>query len=132
MSNDILVVGEEKVVRQLLPLEQSQSEGQVKVRDVVLVQSFQMGALEVAGQLLEASDTKEPKHPLVQHQALVKLQRFRRCGHRTAAGRCEGYRSWHAVPQTSCTSNIRRANSSSIRRTFQASSSFLRFSRLLS
>ena len=66
--DDVLVVLEQQLGRQLRQVEELRGERVVEVMDVVLVQPFQRLVAQVLGQLLEALDVEQREQPLVQHQ----------------------------------------------------------------
>ena len=70
--DDVLVVLEQQLGRQLRQVEELGRERVVEVMDVVLVQPFQRLVAQVLGQILEALHVEQRQQPLVQHQLVGK------------------------------------------------------------
>lgn len=84
VTHDVLIVGEQQVLRQFWPVKQELQIVMVK-RDVVLVEPFQFRRLQRLGQFLDAPDPEQIQHPLMEDEPLLKAQRFLRAGAACAA-----------------------------------------------
>ena len=78
VPDDVLVVLQQQLGRQLRQVEELRRERVVEAMDVVLVQPLQRLVAQMLGQLLEALDVEERQQPLVEHQ-LVGERHLGRC-----------------------------------------------------
>jgi hypothetical protein len=137
MLDDILIVFEQKLRRQLFQVEQLRGERVVEVMNIVLVHPFELFIAKMLGELTKRLNAEERLEPLVQGQLLNERNLRPTVGAATLRGGRTGDGSRDlarasARHQRPSVSNISRWKSSSIRRTFHVSSAAFRFSRLLS
>jgi hypothetical protein len=72
MLDDVLVVLQQQLGRQLRQVEELRRQRVVEVMDVVLVQTFQRFVAQVLGQVLEALHVEQRQQPLVENQLVGK------------------------------------------------------------
>ena len=73
MPDDVLIVGQEDVVRQLGPVEE-QLHALVESRDAVLAHALKSGIAHMLGQVLEGGHAEEVEHPVGQYQPVLKFK----------------------------------------------------------